>query len=208
MKGKKVVIISVMVLGAIISKVNANEIYKDTWKKKTYYDASGKAISRVDRTYDQNGKIQKEHIYSLEGAPEGNYTEYETDEQGRVTEGIIYKENGSPMGITLSYEYDKKGNLSKIIESTEELEQIMLYEYDNEGNVIHRKFLEDQNVFYDEEVENIYDQNNKLIKCIRCTEDEEKETTYYQYNENGLLIKEQLFDMQNSLLGYFEYEYK
>lgn len=23
-------------------------------KKKTYYDASGKAVSRVDRTYDQN----------------------------------------------------------------------------------------------------------------------------------------------------------
>ncbi|RGD63853.1 hypothetical protein DXA98_13780 [Lachnospiraceae bacterium OF09-6] len=208
MKGKKIVIISLAVLCATISKVNANEICKDTWKKKTYYDASGKAISRVDRIYDRNGKIQKEHIYSLEGAPEGNYTDYETDEQGRVTEGIVYKENGSPMGITLLYEYDKKGNLSKIIESAEELEQIMLYEYDDEGNVIHRKFLEDQNVFYDEEVENVYDQNNRLIKSIRCIEAEGKETTYYQYNEYGQIIKEQLFDMQNSLLGYFEYDYK
>ena len=34
MKGKKVVIISLAVLGAIISKANANEIYKDTWKKE------------------------------------------------------------------------------------------------------------------------------------------------------------------------------
>ena len=32
MKGKKVVIISLAVLGAITS--NANEIYKDTWKKE------------------------------------------------------------------------------------------------------------------------------------------------------------------------------
>ena len=84
----------------------------------------------------------------------------------------------------------------------------MLYEYDDEGNVIHRKFLEDQNVFYDEEMENVYDPNNRMIKSIHYIDDEGKETTYYQYNENGQIIKEQLFDMQNSLFGYFEYEYE
>ena len=82
-------------------------------KKKTYYDASGKAVSRVDRTYDQN-------------------------------------------------------------------------------------------VFYDEEMENVCDPNNRMIKSIHYIDDGGKETTYYQYNENGQIIKEQLFDMQNSLLGYFE----
>ena len=206
MMRKKITFLILAELGVMLSQVKASDVYTDAWIKKVYYDTLGNAISGIDRTYDEEGKILTEHVYSEEGIPEGEYIEYETDEYGRVTEGIAYQENGTPLGVIMTYEYDDNDNLTKIITDTGDAKQIMLYEYDDQGNVIYRKFSEGENVFLDEKTENIYDQKNRLIKSI-CYAEDDIEVTEYHYNDKNQVIREDIFDNQKNSKGHFEYSY-
>lgn len=196
--------------------------FSDNWKSRKYYNSEGNLVVTIKRSYLSNNTILKEEIISATGAPQSNYSLIQLDNMGHRIYGEEYNENGLPTGKTIVYECYSDGNISKmqILTADNEEEVNYTYEYDKHGNITKKEMHDGTNVSL-EETENIYNEYAQLVKSVTkytdlCEENvntpetstrEYSLTSTYQYDKEGRLIEESLFNEKNISEGRYEYEY-
>lgn len=202
----------------IKKEVNAND--KNLWVKRSYFNNKGNLISEEEREFDENGNIKKESLQSIDNVPKSSYTEFETDENGRKCKGEIFSYDGSPSGTLISYEYDDFNRISKMTWSGKETDQIVYYEYDEFDNITNKKITSGNNeIILEQQITNTYE-NNFLIKSTTVFHDYQDNNEYgcsnkntftqiteYEYDLDGKLVKELLFDQNGNSIGFYELEY-
>lgn len=195
--------------------------FLDNWKERKYYSSTGELVVTIKRSYLSNNTILKEEIISATGVPQSNYSLIQLDNMGHRIYGEEYSENGVPSGKTILYDCYPDGNISKMQILTGDNEEVYyLYEYDTYGNIVEKE-MHDGTLISLEETENTYNEYDQLVKSITKYTDlfeenvnkpELSSSAYslvstYQYDKDGRLITESLFDENNISKGGYEYEY-
>lgn len=187
-------------------------IYENTaWVKRRYYNSNEELLVVFDRVCNKGKNSCIERISPQNDTPHGTYVVYELDQDGRKTLGIEYFNNDDQAtGNIIRCEYSY-GNLSKvtITSSINDNSSCYSYEYDQYNNITHKLSYQGENLVSDEQTENIYDEDGRLVKSVTKYANEEELLTVseYEYDNVGHMIKEVQFDAAGDVSGYFEYEY-
>ena len=214
------------------SSDNANGVY--LLKKEQNYDSKGRRTLFYTYEYDRNGYLTKKterhsdtsvsYWLEYENDAKGNkvketrcdekgagiYRLFEYDENGNMIRETEYKKDGT-QGAQWLNEYDVNGNMikSSTVFSSGRLYSVDEYEYDDYGNEI-RYILKDGSgtvssaYSYEYElredgrpvVKTSYDSNHVIYRIRK-----------YDYDENGLLTTETVYDIDGQLIGHIEYFY-
>ncbi len=131
--------------------------------------------------YDANGNPEK--MTKVTNAIESSFVSFLLDESGNIVEEKTFKKG--KLFSTVYYYYDNKNRLTDIVRYNEKAKRLLpdyLFEYA---------------------------ENNQLIQKITIPANNSNYQIWrYQYDSNGLRIKEVLYDKNKKLMGKIEYNYK
>ncbi|TWI83792.1 hypothetical protein IQ13_1910 [Lacibacter cauensis] len=161
------------------------------------YDAAGRllVVENVSQAYAYKTKetVRHEYKYDTTGFPvsmlrikngtDTSFVQFKPDEKGNVGEEIITGRNKQTE--TWYYYYDDKNRLTDVVRYNERARRLLpdyIYEY-NEQSLL-----------------------TQMISVQSGSSD--YVTWRYQYNEQGLKIKESCFSKQKQLMGYVTYRYE
>lgn len=187
-------------------------IYENTaWVKRRYYRSNGELLVVFERVCNKEKNSCIERISPQNDTPRGTYVEYELDQDGRKTLGIEYfNDDDQATGNVIRCDY-YYGNVSQITITSliNDNSSCYSYEYDQYNNITHKLSYQGENLVSDEQTENIYDEDGRLVKSVTKYANEEELLTVseYEYDNVGHMIKEVQFDAAGDVSGYFEYEY-
>lgn len=164
--------------------------YNDLWQQNsiTAYDRNGNVIKRLELTYDEMGNALNDYWEMRNPGDEldGYIARAEKEwENGLCIKEICYGFTENFSKSTFYYEYDENGNEKRQIE----------YIGDNKNP--------------SSESRSYYDDKNRLIK-VETEDYYDKEYNYtdtYEYNDEGLVARMNIYNAQNELERYYTYEY-
>ena len=142
-----------------------------------YYDENGNVSSRMEWTYDENGKVLTERSYF--GGEERTEAIYTYDDHGNLL--TRYYDNGEE-DWTETYENTYEGGKLTQTRIYSHGALLQMYRYDSEGNTI-------LNTYYYEDgstnsTKYVYE-NGKLVLTMDLHDDEERSREEYTYNADG-----------------------
>ncbi len=163
----------------------------------------GSVEQKTVREFNAAGQIVKEQIYDQEELIENKSWEY--DENGNVIKEIQYYIDGSCDITTVAY--DENGNITgrKTIDDDGEAGGYEEITYSN-GNIVKHAVFDEDGEVESEEI-NEWDDQNRLIKKEQLTLEGERETLEFEYNENGQLYREILFNEDGKIVERNTYTY-
>lgn len=132
-------------------------------------------------TYNEQGCPLK--MLRVRNGSDSSETRFVCDSQGRVTEEQVFRKNVG--GEKIYYYYDDAGRLSDVVRYQEKLGKLIpdyTFDHDTEGRLTAMMVVQNGGVDY--------------------------QTWRYEYNGQGLLVKESCFSRQKKLVGKLEYSYE
>lgn len=167
------------------------------------YDANGNMVHEV-HFYSEGGSRHYKAEYDAENRvikfDNVNYGcfYYHYDEQGNTNMKVWWPNKATDRGSLIKYYYSDTGVLEKTEEylpdsnvwpyMSEDAEPYIIELYDDHGNILQKI---NYNIIWN--FENIYDNNDRLIK-VTVTQPQASpkgDTTTYVYNDNGILQREE-----------------
>ncbi len=155
-------------------------------------DKNGTEIAYIRQTFAEGRLMTKTELEN--GSPREKATVYSYDEQGR-----LWKAESDETGMTENYIYHENGGYTVNWIS---LRANGSYLYDASGNL-----LEMRNGDGELNVENIYDENGRLLTTVQYTAEEATSAYQYEYDADGKLLKREYYsydDLQQTLV--YEYD--
>ncbi|MCR5802729.1 MAG: hypothetical protein K6G47_00580 [Clostridia bacterium] len=212
--------------GKLISSVSTSTLKRDDYvTTKTYasyeYDEDGNLITVTEENYTVDPDTKEEiydtsyiHMYQYNSDGSLSYAAYfnsedndllseETyryDEKGMITEIV------SMTGIT-AYSYDENGNVVEYEVSSEDSIVEIMYTYNGDHLVYEKEYISDKLCY---ETSYQYDDNGNMILMSETSYDlahggSDKSQNYYEYDEEGNLIKSGNADNPDSYTEYVYY---
>lgn len=177
---------------------NGNEILTED------YDYDGSVSSRIATKYDDLKRKKEISIYG-EGdfLSERHVFEYQGNSDRILAEEIVYADMSKSIKA-----YDYGDHKIQIITKNEddEVEEQEYQEFDNDGNLISTKIIDDFDkiVTYQKSIF----EDKKIVKRIELDENEnEVQHTDFIYNENGKIIKTKVFTPNGKLVDFNNFAY-
>ena len=132
----------------------------------------------------------------------GNYTIYDYNEKGHVIKRTTYYQNGDTLETNYSYTYNDDGSYSVYIEGIGK----KLEEYDTRGRLV--KETNDPTL-YPVITTYIYDDMDRVIEYKTVAEKQSHVRAWHKhtYDDNGNLVKDEMFLTDGSSGGWYEYDY-
>lgn len=141
-------------------------------------------------------------LYKETYTKNGNYCLYDYNEKGHVIKYTWYYQNGETMETNYTYTYNDDGSYSVYIEGIGK----RICEYDSKGRLI--KETSDPTV-YPVTTTYIYDDADRVIETKTLAEEKNHIRAWHKntYDENGNLVKDEMFLTDGSSGGWYEYDY-
>lgn len=162
------------------------------------YDKHGRLYLQTECTYDEKGYLILSVSYDAYGNVNAKRT-YQNDADGNVLLEEI-KGDKDKYPAKERYEYDTDGKLIKETYSSGTTEVLYIYTYENDRLIKRARFqgkLSEEDTYYK------YDNNGNLISELN-----NNGSGYtYEYDDDGLKIKETYIDTDGSPLKIFTFEY-
>ncbi len=132
----------------------------------------------------------------------GNYTIYDYNEKGHVVKRTTYYQNGETLETTYTHTYNDDGSYSVFIEGIGK----KIEEYDSKGRLV--KETNDPSL-YPVTTTYIYDDFDRVIESKTVAEKQNHVRAWHKntYDENGNLLKDEMFLTDGSSGGWYEYDY-
>lgn len=132
----------------------------------------------------------------------GNYTIYDYNEKGHVIKRTTYYQNGDTLETNYSYTYNDDGSYSVYIEGIGK----KIEEYDTRGRLV--KETNDPTL-YPVITTYIYDDMDRVIEYKTVAEKQSHVRAWHKhtYDDNGNLVKDEMFLTDGSSGGWYEYDY-
>ncbi len=160
-----------------------NEDNKLTFLKNSSTEINKQITDVIEHFWYYNTNGQPEKMYKITNTKDTTTVTFILDESGNIAEERSFKK-GKPFSTVLYY-YDSKNRLTDIVRYNEKAKRLLpdyLFEYS---------------------------ENNQLIQKITVPANNANYQIWrYQYDANGLRIKEVLYDKNKKLMGKIEYRYQ
>lgn len=162
----------------------------DTWVYQYQYDEAGNRLEEIK--YNPSGEISSR-----------NQREY--DSNSNLIKDVTYESNGT-IESSHEYVYDAAGNPieHRFHPADDSGDTLEVWAYDSSGNKIKEECSVDGNFYYRYEWE--YDSSGRPIKRT-YTSSRGVSIIGYEYNDAGLLIREQIYGADGSRGGWYDYLY-
>jgi len=111
--------------------------------KLELFNESGKLVRTIEYVYSEDGLLDFDQSYDGSGNPEKRFV-YTYDDKGRVREDYSYF-NGDEFHMRFTYTYNYKDQVDRNFrfDSEGNLLEIRYYAYDNSGNIISEKIMDE-----------------------------------------------------------------
>lgn len=148
------------------------------------YDTEGLVETRVERKYDNSGRLLREMLYDEEGeiTEDHNFTY----NNGRLDSETITYLDGSV--DTVQFDYDNSGNELKMKRINDDGEEEERRERSYSGNLICKEELFEEGKMVNEVI-NEYDENGLLVFTSSRNRQDPVVELRYDYDDNGYNIK-------------------
>ncbi len=172
------------------------------------YYPTGDMESRIERVYNEAGRLELVREYATDREKPDQQTEFEYTAAGRIAlKRVIYQDGSLSVH---QYEYDE-ANLAEnitIVDEDQEVEGREYRRFDSEGKILEERIeLEDGSIEEQRKVE--FDDHGMMLKRELTRYDEEKlELFVYERDEKGLVKKRYIEDEEGEIqrLDVFEYD--
>lgn len=153
-------------------------------------DLAGTTIRKENYTTDLKGNLTKlEVIYQTTEGEKGLIYEFTYDASSKLLKKVVDAESLCPQ--TYEYSYDTQGRLDKLKKPS----GVTLFYLYTEFDEIQRIFSSDHSVDYIY----IYDEKQNLVEVMNVISGQ---STFYTYNELGLVVNETLENQQQLQISY------
>lgn len=132
----------------------------------------------------------------------GNYTIYDYNEKGHVIKRTTYYQNGETLETNYTYTYNDDGSYSVLIEGIGK----KIEEYDAKGRLVKET---NEPTVYPVTTTYTYDEFDRVIELKTVAEDKNHVRAWHKntYDENGNLVKDEMFLTDGTSGGWYEYDY-
>ena len=172
------------------------------------YHPEGGLESRIERTYDAEGRLTSEKEYAGDADEVHQETSYQYTAAGRLEEAVIKYQDGS---LTYrKYQHDEADNSETIdiVDEDGEYEGKEFRRYDSEGRIL-KEVIHDEDKNLEQDITRIFDEHGYVMQRITLLPDDMKihEEITYERDEKGLITLREIVDETEELMRFDEFEY-
>lgn len=154
--------------------------------------------------YDENGLVMFFGVYDKDGNEKG-YTTYEYSNNMKISAEYYYEED--TLRSTVNYQYNESGVItSKTVENVGEAE-VYKWDYARNGDKLFAIYISTPSRPNFEGYNFADNANGKLYQKVHIVNGISKDYWAYDYDADGDCIYRGYYDVQHSLVEYYEFKY-
>lgn len=192
--------------GTLLQYEERNEKEQLILEEKYYADAS--LESRIERSFDSEGRLEWEKEFSGENQEPDQHTQYTYSAAGRLEVAEIKYQDGS--STFRKYEHDESANSEtiNIVDEEGTYEGKEYRRFDSEGKIL-QEVIHDEEEKLEQDVNREYDDNGHLTERVTMLPDDYETVEFFDYerNDQGLILNRKVEDEDGKLLRLDKFEY-
>lgn len=202
MKKIAILFLSLLLLFTFISCDEKEESASGDGKKTNAVGSIGGSEEKENEEPKVPTPDEEYLLYKDTYTKNGNYTIYDYNEKAHIIKETTYYQNGETLETNYTYTYNDDGSYSVYIEGIGK----KIEEYDAEGRLV--KATQDPTL-YPVTTTYVYDEYDRVIEYKTVAEEQSHVRAWHKntYDENGNLVKDEMFLTDGSSGGWYEYDY-